>query len=182
MTAETADHQDGEEPFRRRVIRLHDREGLSRFDADVAFVAAYATTFVGVAVSGGLTYLYVGPGVRELNPVTYGLIAWFGPGGMVAARFLVVIAAFWGYHFLRGQWPVLTVAFAWIGALIHLLDAVHDARVALTAAEIGFVPVGDIPALLVVLAVGAVAGILLRPPTSPGSTGGIARLQLQESG
>lgn len=182
MTAETAERRDGESSLRRRVARFHDREDrLSWLDADVAFTAAYAATFAGVVVSGGLTYLYVGPGVRELNPVTHGLIAWFGPGGMVAARFLVVIAAFWGYHLLRGQWPVLTVAFAWIGALIHLLDAIHDARVALAAAEIGFVPVGDVPALLVVLAVGTVAGILLRPPTSPDSTDGIARLQLRDS-
>ena len=182
MTAETADCRGGEDPIWRRVARFRSDDRFSRFDADVAFVTAYTATFAGVVVSGGLTYLYVGPGVRELNPVTYGLITWLGPGGMVAARFLVVIAAFWGYHFLRRQWPVLTVAFAWIGALVHLLDAIHDARVALAAAEMGFVPVGDVPALLVVLTVGTVAGILLRPPASPGSTGGMVRLRLCDPG
>lgn len=181
MTAETGEHRDGEVPLRVRVARFRGRgDRFSWFGADVAFAAAYATTFASALVSGGLTHLYVGPGVRELNPVTHGLIAWLGPGGMVAARFFVVIAAFWGYHLLRGRWPVLTVAFAWIGALIHLLDAIHDARVALAAAEIGFVPVGDVPALLVVLAVGTAAGILLRPPASPGSTGGTTRLRLRD--
>lgn len=178
MTTETAERRDGE-----GRIRGWERwwsGQLLRLDADRAFVAAYATTLAGIAVSGGLTYLYVGPGVRELNPVTGGLIARFGPGGMVAARFLVVVATFWGYHLLRGYWPALTVAFAWIGALIHLVDAVHDARIALLAAAAGFDPVGDVAACLVVLAAGTAAGILLRPPASPDSTDGIARLRLRE--
>lgn len=155
---------------------------LRRVDSDRAFAAAYAATLASVLVSSGLTYLYVGPGVRELNPVIRGLIAWFGPGGMVAARFLVVIAAFRGYHLLRGHWPDLVVAFAWVGALVHLLDAAHDARVAVAATAVGFVPAGDVGGCLFVLAVGAVAGILLRPPASPTTAGGIARPTLRESG
>lgn len=154
----------------------------ARVDPDRAFAAAYASALAGVLVSSGLTYLYVGPGVRERNPVTAALLAWLGPGGMVAARVLVVVVAFWGYHLLRGTWRDLPVAFAWVGALVHLLDAAHDVRVVARATAVGFVPAADVVACLLVVAVSLVAGVLLRPPVSATPAGGVGRLELRAPG
>lgn len=135
-----------------------DAERLRR-----GFLLAYGTAVVANLVSASLTYVYVPVHATELNPVVSWLIEAFGAGGMVVVKSAVVVAAYWGYALVtRVVGSSLALPFAWTGALVHVLDALHDLRVAALA---GSVPLTDAPALVTAVVVVSVAATLLRPPS-----------------
>lgn len=122
--------------------------------------AAYLTAFLSSLVSTSLTYVYVGAGARELNPVLAALIAELGLWLALLFRTLVLVGCYWLYTFLAAQRLTGAVTFAWSGAAIHLLDAGHDLRVAFLAG-----PRGDFGEdLVLLLLVCLTVGLVLRPP------------------
>jgi hypothetical protein len=136
------------------------------------FRAAYAVALGASLVSSWLTTVYVGAGAVELNPVVRWLIDTLGFGGMVVARGLVLVAAYWGYLALGllGARRRLVVGFAWLGAAVHVLDAAHDLREAVTA---GWLPAIEPLAVTAPVLVAALLGGLLRPRLAgPDAAGG----------
>lgn len=132
-------------------------------DEDRAFAWAYAAALGGSLLASWLTVVYLGPGVREANPITAAVIATLGLEGMVAVRTGVLVAGYWGYAHVRAatSWTVLPVAFAWLGALVNLADAVSNLRVATILGPPG---PSELVGSLGVLMLALIAGVLLRPP------------------
>lgn len=122
--------------------------------------AAYYTAVGSCLLATALTYVYVGAGARELNPVLAAGIDRFGLWAALLARTVVVVACYWAYALFVARGFRGAVAFAWSGAAIHLLDATHDLRVAVAAG-----PMGDPGAGLALLLVcSACVGLVGRPP------------------
>lgn len=120
----------------------------------------YAGALAGGLVSAVLTYQYVGAGAHELNPVMRALIATAGIRAMVVVKVALLVAAYWAYAWLRSELPGRTVAAAaWVGALVHLTDAVHDLRMALRAPFTPPVAAADVALFVCVTA----AAVLLWP-------------------
>lgn len=125
-----------------------------------AFRTAYAVALAGSLASAGLTYVYVGNGAHELNPVVRAIIAVGGLEAMVMVKTAVVIGGYHGYvHLVPPLSPRLVVGFAWVGSLFNLGDALYDLRVALRA---GGVPFADVLAATVLVAGAAALGVALR--------------------
>lgn len=126
------------------------------------FTGAYFLTLVGTLTSGWLTYIYVGAGARELNPVIVALINLVGFEAMVLVRVVVVVVCFHAYSSLATSFsPGLILAFAWLGAWVHLLDAAHDIGVVLGS---GWFPTGRVGLATLLLVVSIVVGLWFRPP------------------
>lgn len=129
----------------------------------------YAVALAAGMVSAVLTYRYVGAGARELNPVMRAIIAAVGLRAMVVVKVGLLVAAYWAYAWLRSETSGRVVAAAaWLGALIHLADAVHDLRVAVQAPIAPPVSLPDVGLFVAA----AVAGVVLWPrwrtwPRSP---------------
>lgn len=123
-------------------------------------LAAYLTAVASSLVSTALTYVYVGAGARELNPVMVALIDGLGLWLALLLRTLVIVGCYWGYALLASGGFRSAVAFAWSGATVHVMDAGHDVHVALAAGPVGDPGTSIAALLLVCLAV----GLLLRPP------------------
>lgn len=130
---------------------------------DRAFAAAYAVALAANVAVSFLTYVYVGfASVHEANPVTAGIIASLGLEGMVAVRTAVLIGSYWCYAALRARtWSTLVVSFAWVGAVLQLLNLAADLRVAALA---GLPAAGELLVGLVVVAPALLAGLVLSPP------------------
>lgn len=112
-------------------------------------------------VSGWLTYSYVGAGARELNPIVAMLVETLGAEPMVLVKVVVVVLGFHGYSLLAAKLSLEgVVGFAWVAALVHVLDALYDVGVALLS---GWVPLGGLLVGGVLLVAGAVLGIVFRP-------------------
>jgi hypothetical protein len=127
------------------------------------FGAAYWTALAGCLVSSALTYAYVGGRARELNPLLRGVIGTAGLEVMVLVKIVAALGGYWGYYLLgrvTGRVRVAT-ALAWVAAVVYLLDALHDLRVALSAGLPNRMAV--LPGVLVVL-LATWAGVALRPP------------------
>ncbi|WP_255198784.1 hypothetical protein [Halorarius litoreus] len=126
------------------------------------YTGAYAATLAGTLVSGWLTYIYVGAGARELNPVIVALIALVGFEWMVLVKVAVVVVCFHAYSLLATATSTgLVLGFSWLAAWIHLFDAAHDIGVALLA---GWIPADRIALATLLILVGLVVGLLFRPP------------------
>lgn len=133
---------------------------LSLPSARRLLVATYLTAIASSLVSTALTYVYVGAGARELNPVLVAAIDQFGIWLALLLRTLVVVGCYWVYALFVSWGLPGSVGFAWSGAVIHLADAGHDARVAVTAG-----PVGDPGTrLAALLALCLAVGLVFRPP------------------
>jgi hypothetical protein len=125
------------------------------------YAGAYAVTLAGTLVSGWLTYLYVGAGARELNPVIVALVDAVGFEWMVLVKVAVVVVCFRAYSFLaRVTAPGPVLGFAWLAASIHLFDAAHDVGVVLDA---GWLPADRLALATLLVVAGLVAGLVLRP-------------------
>jgi hypothetical protein len=127
------------------------------------FGTAYWTALAGSLVSSALTYAYVGGPARELNPVLRGVIGMAGLEVMVLVKIVAALGGYWGYYLLgrvTGRVRVAT-ALAWVSAVVYLLDALHDLRVALLAGPPN--PVAVLPGVLLVL-LATWVGVTFRPP------------------
>ncbi|WP_276261500.1 hypothetical protein [Haloglomus litoreum] len=134
------------------------------------FRAAYAVALSASLASSWLTTVYVGAGAVELNPTIRFLIEAVGFDGMVLARGGVLVGAYWGYLLLgtEGVSRRAVLGFAWLGATVQLLDAVHDLRQAVLA---GWFPAVDLWSVTLPVLVVAVAGSVLRPRVRRSSGG-----------
>lgn len=127
------------------------------------FGAAYWAALAGCLVSSALTYAYVGGPARELNPVLRGVIGMAGLEVMVLVKIVAAIGGYWGYYLIgrvTGRVRVAT-ALGWVSAVVYVVDALHDFRVALMAGPPN--PIDVLPGILLVL-LATWAGIVLRPP------------------
>lgn len=123
-------------------------------------LASYLTAVASSLVSTALTYVYVGAGARELNPVMLALIDGVGLWLALFVRTLVIVSCYWGYAIMATGGFRSAVGFAWSGAVVHVLDAGHDLRVALAAGPVG--DPGESIAVLLLVCLGV--GLLFRPP------------------
>jgi hypothetical protein len=127
------------------------------------YSVAYALSLSASLLSAGLTYAYVGGGIAtELNPVIATVIAVLGFETMVVVKFLTVIGAYWALYWVGRAASIERAAllFAWVGATINGVDAVHDLRVAVVAGTEG---TATPPVLFVLLAVGLFVGTVFGP-------------------
>lgn len=126
--------------------------------------AAYAAALAGSLASAGLTYVYVGNGARELNPVVRAIIASVGLEGMVLVKTAIIVGCYHGYvRLVPPVSPQVMVAVAWVGSMVNLANGVYDLSVAVRA---GVPPLGDaLTGVLLVVAAGLL-GVALRPATS----------------
>lgn len=126
-----------------------------------AYRAAYAVALAGSLVSAGLTYVYVGNGARELNPVVRAIIATGGLEAMVLVKTGVIIGCYHGYVYLAPPLsPRLVVGFAWLGSLFNLGDALYDLSV---ATRVGVPPLADVLAGSSLVLMATALGVALRP-------------------
>jgi hypothetical protein len=82
---------------------------------------------------------------------------------MVLVKIVAALGGYWGYYLLgrvTGRVRVAT-ALAWVSAVVYLLDALHDLRVALLAGPPN--PVAVLPGVLLVL-LATWVGVTFRPP------------------
>lgn len=139
---------------------MSDHDG--GFRAGRPFRAAYAVALSASLASSWLTTVYVGAGAVELNPTVRFLIGAVGFDGMVLARGAVLVGAYWGYLLVGavGLNRRAVLGFAWLGATVQLLDAVHDLRQAVLA---GWFPAVDLWSVTLPVLVVGLVGSILRP-------------------